>query len=156
MLTKQNVELSNPSDSIEKRINLSHKGYINDYNNLFTNLEVNILDSIIATFEKQTSNEIVIVTFDSATSNAENFNKFVDKLLNQWGVGKKVENNGILIGISKSLRKIRISNGYGIEKKITDGETKIIIDTLIIPEFKQGKYYEGTLLGLLAMMEKIK
>ena len=71
-------------------------------------------------------------------------------------VGKKVENNGILIGIRKSLRKIRISNGNGIEKKITDGETKKIIDSIIIPEFKKGKYFDGTLQGMLAMIGKIK
>jgi len=73
-----------------------------------------------------------------------------------WGVGKKYKDNGILIAISKGYRQIRIQNGNGIEKIITDDETKEIIDKYFIPDFKKGKYYDGTLKGLIELIKLLK
>ena len=135
---------------------LQYYGYTNDFENIFTEQQEKELDSIISTFKKETANEIAIVTFDSAKTNAKEFDGYVNSLLNYWGVGKQDKKNGILIGISKSLRMIRISNGFGIKKNLSDDETKKIIDTIIIPEFKNKNFYNGTRLGILALMEKIK
>ena len=38
---------------------------------------------------------------------------------------------------------MRINNGDGIETKLSDAETKDIIDNIIIPEFKKGNYFQG-------------
>jgi uncharacterized protein len=78
------------------------------------------------------------------------------RVMNTWGVGQKNKNNGILIGISKGYRHMRIENGYGLEKNLTDQETKKIIDDEFIPFFKQAKYFEGTLNGLKALMKKLE
>jgi uncharacterized protein len=67
---------------------------------------------------------------------------------------KKNKNNGIVIGLSKGHRTIRISNGYGIEPILSDKETKKIIDEIIIPEFKNERYYEGIRKGILKIIEK--
>jgi uncharacterized membrane protein YgcG len=56
----------------------------------------------------------------------------------------------------KGLRKIRINNGFGIETKLTDTDTKKIMDDIILPEFKKGNYFEGTKNGVLALMQKIR
>lgn len=77
-------------------------------------------------------------------------------IANNWGVGKKGKNNGILIGISTGLRTIRIQNGYGIEAKLTDAETNKIIEDIILPKFKNGNFFEGTKSGLLALMQKVR
>ena len=63
------------------------------------------------------------------------------------GRRQKNINNGIVFGIRTVLKTIRISNGYGIESKLTDVATKAITDSIIIPEFKQGNYFEGTKKG---------
>ena len=131
-------------------------GWTSDYENIFTLSQIKELDSIIANFEKETSNEIAIVTIDSSSTTSEEFDNLILTISNDWGVGKKGLNNGILIGISTGLRKIRISNGYGIETKLTDAETKKIIDEVIIPEFKNAKFFEGTKNGLLTLMQKIR
>lgn len=131
-------------------------GWTSDYEHIFTSDQISELDSIISKFEKETTNEIAIVTIDSSWTTKERFDSLVLAIANDWGVGKKGLNNGIVIGISTGLRKIRINNGYGIETKLTDAETKKIIDDVILPEFKNGSYYEGTKKGLLALMQKIR
>jgi uncharacterized protein len=72
--------------------------------------------------------------------------------LGRW---PKRKNNGIVIGISRGYRKMRIQNGKGIESVLTDEETKKIIDTSFIPHFREGKYYEGTINGLKNLMETL-
>ena len=131
-------------------------GSTNDFENIFTSNQIIELDSIISRFEKETTNEIAIVTIESSSTTKEDFDNLINTILNNWGVGKKSINNGIVIGISTGLRKIRISNGYGIEAKLTDAETKKIIEENFLPEFKNGKYFEGTRNGLLKLMQKVR
>ncbi|MBS0646403.1 MAG: TPM domain-containing protein [Verrucomicrobia bacterium] len=131
-------------------------GWTSDYEHIFTQDQIFELDSIIDKFEKETTNEIAIVTIDSSWTTKESFDSLTLAIARNWGVGKKDKNNGILIGISTGLRKIRIQNGYGIEAILTDAETKKIIDDIIIPEFKKGNYFEGTKSGLLALMQKVR
>jgi len=130
----------------------SPSGYVNDYDNLFEDKEQMLLDSLIAEFEKRTSIEIAIITLDSSASAKEDFDKLILEIARKWGVGKKGVDNGIVIGISHGHRKIRIQNGYGIEKILSDEETKQIIDNYFIPGFKQQGYYRGTYDGLIELM----
>lgn len=131
------------------------KGWVNDFDSLFTTAQATELDSLIHTFEKETGNEIAVVTIPANWVAPENFNEYVLALANEWEVGKK-NNNGVVIGISNGLHKIRICNGYGIEKKITDAETKMILDSVVFPEFKENRLFEGTKMGMLALMKKIQ
>lgn len=127
-----------------------------DYGELFTIVQRKILDSIVSKFERASTIEICIFTLDSTMATKEGFDDFVLHIHNTLGVGKKMKNNGIVIGISQSLKKIRISNGYGIEKMLGDSETKHIIDTEFIPFFKQSDYYGGTLNGLKYLITKLE
>jgi uncharacterized protein len=131
-------------------------GYVNDFNHIFSAREIKSLDSLIAAFEKETTVEIALLTIDGSYCTADKFDSLVLATHNQWGVGKKGKNNGVLIGICNEFRKIRISNGYGIVKKLTDAESKRIIDNDIAPEFRKGKFYEGMRKALAAIMKELR
>lgn len=137
-------------DSIPKPV-----GYVNDFENLLTPIQEKVLDSIIRAYEKQTSIEIAVLTFDTTLIGREGLEKFALNVLNTWGIGKKEKNNGILMAISSGYRLIRIENGYGIEKIMTDEETKQIIETNILPSFKERKYYEGMLNGVNTLISTL-
>ena len=124
------------------------KGWVNDYENLFTEQEIFTLDSMIADFEKKTTIEIAIVTIDTNACAKNSFDDFTLELARIWGVGKNESNNGILIGLSKGFRKIRINNARGIENLISDTETKEIIQNEMIPAYKNDNYYQGTIHGI--------
>jgi uncharacterized protein len=51
---------------------------------------------------------------------------------------------------------MRIHNGYGIENVLTDAKTRYIIDNSFIPKFKEGKYFEGTRDGIIAIIQELK
>lgn len=130
-------------------------GYVNDYENLFSDVEEKYLDSLIAAFDTATTIQLALVTLDSSATTKDNFDNLILQIGNQWGVGEKNANNGIIIGISKGYRKLRIQNGYSIEKILSDEETKKVIDNYFLPEFKTGDFYNGTLKGLNELMRTL-
>jgi len=61
------------------------------------------------------------------------------------GIGKKKEDNGVLILIAMKERKIRIEVGYGLEPILPDGLCGEIIRENMVPLLKEGKYGEALL-----------
>ena len=113
-----------------------------DNSNLFTEVQRDLLSLKIIAYEKETTNEIGILTIDSLTTD-ENIQRYGTEVANTWGIGKKEKDNGLLITISKYDRKVAISTGLGTEKTISDYECKFIINSVMIPPFKTNNYYEG-------------
>jgi uncharacterized protein len=128
-------------------------GYINDFESLFSESEKQTLDSLLEDFEKRTTIQIAVLTIDTSMTTMDSLETFTLKIGNYWGVGQKDKNNGVVIGISQAYRKITIKNGYGIEKILSDEETKEIIDTAFIPSFRDSDYFKGTLTGLKTLMK---
>ena len=139
-------------DSLPKPI-----GYVNDYENIFSKSEIQSLDSLIRSFEKKTTIQIAIVTLSNTMATIDSFDNLTLRLAKYWGVGQKEKDNGVLIGFSASLSRIRIQNGYEIEEILSDHETSQIIETTFIPSYKKANYFEGTYNGLrviMALLEK--
>lgn len=130
-------------------------GYVNDFESLFSQEEKQQLDSIITEYEKQTTNQITIVTIADIKP-YESLKDFTSDLGNYWGVGQVDKNNGLIITVSRNMRNIWIGSGLGTEKILTDEILKNIIDTKIIPYFKRGDYFEGIKIGLIECMNNWK
>ncbi len=128
-------------------------GYVNDFEQIFTITQKFQLEKIISEYEKQTTNEIAIITI-ATIEPYDNMKDFATDISNEWGVGKKETKNGLTILFSKTLKEIRISTGNGTEKILTDKICKDIIDQTMIPEFKNGKYYNGIEKGLVELITK--
>src|SRR3982751_4570223 len=65
-------------------------GWVSDFEKILTQSQVNYLDSIIQLHEKQTTNEIAVVTYEPDTSDIKtikDFDRFSSALFNKWGVG---------------------------------------------------------------------
>jgi len=131
-------------------------GSVNDFEHLFTSGQIDALDSMIHEYERRTTIEIAVLTVDTSLTLPGNFDFFTQQTMSAWGMGKKGKDNGVLIGISRSFRKIRIQNGGGIEKVLPNADTKKIIDEAFIPYFRKGQYYEGVVSGLRTLMQRLE
>ena len=60
------------------------------------------------------------------------------RLGREWGIGDKERNDGVLLIVAPNERKVRIEVGYGLEPVLTDGLSWQIINTDIVPRFKDG------------------
>lgn len=127
------------SSYIPENVNQS---VVYDTSNLFTQSERDSLTQKILDFEKQTTNQAAVFTVDSIPEN-EDILYFSTQVAESWGIGTKEKNNGLLITISKYDREIAISTGLGTEKTISDYKCQMIIDNIMLPEFKSEMYYKG-------------
>lgn len=114
-------------------------GYVNDFEGIINNDQE--LEKKLVDYEKSTGNEIVVVTVkDFGGTYLEDY---AVKLFEQWGIGKKGKDNGLLILVSKEQRQSRIEVGYGLEGVLTDAITGRIQDEKMIPSFKNDDYTTG-------------
>lgn len=132
------------------------KPFLLDFEKLFDKTQTKNLNTLILNFEKQTTIEICIVTFNENYKTEDELKQNTLYLAKYLKIGKKNKNNGILIGLSRKSRKIRIENGIGIKVLLSDSETKKIIDDFFISNFKNENYYLGTLNGLNKLIEVLR
>jgi len=132
-----------------------NKQWVFDYENILTDSQIDILDSIIQNYENQTTNEIAIVTVE----NIGDFNKMVEYAVDfgdKYKIGKPEKNNGLVILFSKNMRETFIATGYGTEKILKDEICKQIVDSTMIPHFKKQDYFSGLKAGLEECINKWK
>jgi uncharacterized protein len=125
--------------------------WILDNEHDLTQVQIDQLDSLFRSHERKTTNEIALVTTpDYGTETSILF--FAVNFGRKYGVGKKGKDNGVVIAFSSSKRETMISTGYGTEKVLKDEIAKKIIDSLMIPLFKQGKTFDGLWEGSKAVV----
>ncbi|MFP4845366.1 TPM domain-containing protein [Winogradskyella sp. PE311] len=120
----------------------SAQSVVYDASKIFTIEEKKALTNKIMAYEKETTNEIGVLTIDSAPFDMHILD-FGTEVSNAWGIGKKDKNNGLLITFAKKDKSIAIAVGLGTEAIISDANCKIIIDSVMIPKFKENRFYEG-------------
>ncbi len=130
-------------------------GYINDFAWVLSTDEEKTLTHIVSKHQKKSGNQIVVATVDSLYG----FDNLFDcslAMANEWEVGEQGKNNGVLILVVPSKRALHIQNGKGLVNKLTNEETKQIIDSVMIPRFKTLGYYDGLEAGIAAIINEIK
>ncbi len=99
------------------------------------------LEQKLIRYADTTSSQIVIATIPSLPDPDINF--FGAQWAHKWGIGQEGKDNGILIIVAPNDRKTAIVTGYGVEDRLTDAMSRRIIENVMIPYFRQGRYYEG-------------
>ncbi len=142
-----------PKDSVNALPQNKEGRIISDYSNLLDALEKENLTKKIQAYERSTSNEIAIVIVDSIPK-SYTILAYATDIANEWGVGKKELNNGLLIAMASKQKVIAIATGYGTEKTLTDSICKQLIDKVMIPKFKKDMFFEGFDNGIDSLMVK--
>lgn len=129
-------------------------GRVVDKAKLFSQNQKNELISLLENHEKQTSNQVVIVTLNSLKG--YDIADYGYQLGRYWKIGQEKKNNGVLLIVSIKEKKIRIEVGYGLEGALTDKISHEIIEYIIKPKFRQADYYQGIYQGAKAVIDTIK
>lgn len=125
-----------------------------DYADVLNPTEEKELENKLVRYSDSTTTQIVVITIEDLKG--EYIGTLAPQWGQEWGIGQKDEDNGIVILLSKNDRKIWIAPGYGVEDKLIAATTGRIIDYIITPEFKAGSYYNGFDKGADAIFEVLK
>jgi ankyrin repeat protein len=122
-------------------------GWINDFASVIDEKSKNNMQRIITDLERKTGAEVAVVTVKTI-SPYKTIEEYAIDLAIEWGIGKKGEDNGILLLITMKEREIRIEIGYGLVDIISDDRAGQILDESIIPFLRDEKYGQGLLNGV--------
>ncbi len=130
------------------------EGRVNDYAGLISPQTRSYLDNELAALEESDSTQAVILTVPSLEG--ESLEEFSINVVDAWKLGQKGRDNGILLLVAKSDRKVRIEVGRGLEGSLTDLIAGRIVDNVILPEFRAGNFDQGFLKGSEAIVAVVK
>lgn len=114
---------------------------VSDFANILQPRERLSLEQKLLAFEDSTSIQLAVVTMNSTGD--YDIADYGDRLAQQWGIGNKKYDNGILLLVAVGDRAVTIRTGYGIEGAVPDVIAYRIIENEIKPAFRQNDYFGG-------------
>ena len=127
------------------------QGYVNDYAHLLKPETVRLLDQALSDFDRSDSTQVAVLTIDSLAG--DSLDDFSIRTAERWKIGQKGKDNGVLLLVVKNDHKLRIEVGRGLEGVLTDLLAGRIVDNVIRPLFKEGRYDEGVKAGVGAIIQ---
>ncbi len=136
------------------KVHLQNKmQYVCNPTNILSQAACDTIDSMLYNLEQQTGIETVVAVLPSIGS-VECFD-FCHQLLNQWGVGKKGEDNGLVILLVTDQRCVQFYTGYGLEGILPDAICKRIQTKYMIPYLKDENWNEGMVNGIKIVCQRL-
>ena len=129
------------------------QGFVSDFAGVLSADERSQLESKLSQFEATHGAEISVAIIPSLVGNT--VENVAVELFEQWGIGKKGKDNGLLLLVAQEDRELRIEVGYGLEGVVTDLFANRVISQVIVPEFKAGNFGGGITKGMDTLIAKI-
>jgi len=135
-----------------KEINIPEAtGYVVDTINLLNNSIKQEIETICKNLDSSAQMAVLIID----TSQPYSIEQYSIAVAEKWKVGYKGKDNGVILIVAKSDRKVRIEVGRGLEDRLNDATAGKIINNVIIPSFKAGDFNAGILNGVKAIQKEI-
>ena len=125
-------------------------GYVNDYAEIISPAVETKLETRLESFTASTGNELAVVTLKSLEG--DTVENTAVALFEQWGIGQKDKDNGVLLLVVPNERELKIEVGYSLEPVLTDSRAGTIIRDVITPKFKENDYDSGITDGAEAII----
>ncbi len=111
------------------------------------------LDAIADELHRTKGVELAVVTVDSVPGTPK---QFATELFNHWKIGSAATNNGVLVLLVMSQRRLEVETGDGIEGALPAQWLADMQTTTMVPRFKQKQLGGGLVAGVQAIAEHVK
>lgn len=116
-------------------------GYVNDFAGIIDGNDKAKINDFLAELETNTTVEIAVVIIESL--NGTGIEEYAVKLFEEWGIGKKENDNGLLLLIAINDRAYRFEVGYGLEGTLNAAMLGRIGRDILNPYFARQEYGDG-------------
>ena len=130
------------------------RGRVNDYAGVMSQDQVGTLESRLRQFEQETGHQVAVLTLP--TLEGEDIEGFSIRVAENWKIGKKGFDNGVILVVAVKDRRLRLEVGYGLEGVLPDAIAKQITSNYIVPRFRSQDYAGGIIAGIDAVLRVIK
>lgn len=128
---------------------LHPSGHVNDFAGVMRFADRAETENILTELEQKSGAQVAVVTLKSLDGGQ--IDDFSTRLFEQWKMGQKGKDNGLLLLAVMDERKVRIETGYGFESVLPDAFAGRLIDQYIVPAFRNGDYSGGLRSGAVAL-----
>jgi uncharacterized protein len=104
--------------------------------------------------QRATSRQLVIATVPDM--GGYEIEEYANGLFRQWQLGQRTANNGVLLLVARSEKKVRIETGYNMEAIVTDALSGRIIREQIVPRFRANDFAGGIKAGADALLAQLQ
>jgi len=112
------------------------------------------LEKELTAFEAQKGSQIAVLIVP--TTQPEDIAQFGIRVAEQWKIGRRKIDDGVILIVAKNDRTLRLEVGYGLEGAIPDAVAKRVIAETITPYFKTGDFYGGIEAGVQQLMRLVE
>lgn len=131
--------------------------YVNDFEDIITSEDEQRIRTMLVDLEERSDVEGTVVTIGSIAdypTNNGTIEDFALGLFNEWGIGDRTTNDGMLVLVALDDRELRIELGSDNRNEYNVALQRIIDDDML-PLFGQGQFSQGILQGTEATIERI-
>jgi uncharacterized membrane protein YgcG len=128
--------------------------YVDDLARAMPPADAARIDASLASFEKETSNQIAVVVFPEAPT--DGIEDFTIRAAETWKVGRQGRDNGAILFLFLKQRIARLEVGYGLEGALPDAVAREILDQQLASSIAGGNVAEGIDHTVAAMMERVR
>ena len=129
------------------------KGRVTDLTGSLTAVQITNLERMLADFEARKGSQIAVLMVP--TTRPEAIEQYSIRVADQWKVGRKKVDDGLIVVVAKNDHKLRIEVGYGLEGAIPDIVARRVIRETMAPHFVDGDFYGGLRAGTEQLMRLI-
>jgi uncharacterized protein len=116
-------------------------GRIVDNANLINAEDKAAIESDLRSLEGTSTDQVAVVTVP--TLDGYTIEDYGIGLARKWAIGQKDKDNGVVLIVAPSERKVRIEVGRRLEPTMTDTMAKLIIENAILAKFRRGDFSGG-------------
>jgi uncharacterized protein len=128
-------------------------GLVTDLTGTLTGDQQAALETRLRQFDERKGSQVAVLVLP--TTAPETIEAYSLRVVEQWKVGRKKVDDGVLLLVAKDDRTVRIEVGYGLEGALPDATAKRIISEVIVPRFRSGDYYGGLDAGVDRIMRSV-
>lgn len=121
--------------------------------NLFTKPFSENINQRLRALSTRTGIQVGVLTVSSLAGLS--IEEYSIEVATAWALGTEKADQGVLMVIAPSERRMRIEVGRGLEGDLTDLQSGRIINQIMTPHFRQGDWEGGTAAGLAAILEAV-
>ena len=128
-------------------------GHVIDQTGTLTAEQKASLEQTLTAFEARKGSQLAVLMVGSTAPEA--IEPYALRVAEQWKLGRKKVDDGVILVVAKADRTLRIEVGYGLEGALNDATSKRIIDETILPRFKQQDFAGGIQAGVAQIIRVV-
>ncbi len=123
---------------------------MNDIAGVLTAAEQRRLSDLLTSYSGETHHQLALLIIP--TLSGEPVETYSLRVANEWGLGYRGLDNGILVLLAIQEHSVRIELGKGMQRYISNDEAKAIIEEAMVPEFRKHEFAAGLENGFRRLM----